>query len=243
MAEPKAKGTRKNADKRPIGQARKSLDGVPAPVRRFYELGQDVNAKIRDGSQSKADVAKAIKGGGGSVSRAMHASLFAERYTDNDLIRLGKMRTKKGDLLCENHLHHLAMVGDKTMRQKLIKNMRTNGWIAVQLEAEIKRRKGGPEHGGGPKLVRPGSIEEGLRQIEKHSRDWLKHYDGLWAKSEAGWLNVRDETEDADAMREQLATIMDRLRLLEEAASDLKARLATELKSRRAKREGQAGRR
>ena len=246
MAKPKAKGSGNNADKRPIGQARTPLDGVPASLREFYKLGHEVNARIRDGSQIKADVAKAIREGGGSVSRAKDASLFAARYTEDDLIRLGKVRTRDGKPLVENHLRHLAMVSDRKMRKALITAIGRHGWTAVELRDEIKRRKGPSTRKGGPKLVRPGSIVDGLRQVEKYTHDWLNHYDRLWTKSEAGWLTIPDDLGDADSLHEQLVAAMKHVGLLAEAAVDLKDRLATEakraLKLRRAKREGQAGR-
>jgi hypothetical protein len=203
-----------------------TVEGVPAALRAFYDLGLKVRrTRVKKGLSNKGAARLVAADKRVNLSDARQALSCVERISEAELVRLGRMHTRAGKPVAVNHLRRLAMVADRTARRALMAGIGRHGWTAEELAAEIRRRKGEGAGTGGRKLRRPGSLGEGLGQVDAHCRRWLAHHDGLWSGAEAGWLAVPGGVADAGALRDRVGAVRGGLRRLARAARALEDRL------------------
>src|SRR5262249_10347707 len=81
------------------------------------------------------------------------------------------------------------------------------GWSSRQLAEQVSREVGSRGATGGPNLKAPEDLSEALDQVAKHTEEWLKRYDGLWARDRS-WPPRRGFGD------EELSTLAGRLREL-----------------------------
>jgi hypothetical protein len=220
---------------RPAGVSPRQWGSLPEPLREFYGLGLRVQQKRARAGLSKNAAAAAVAAAAGcDPSKAKHALACAERVKPDDLIRLGGLRTKTGDPPSVNHLRRLAMVADGRHRRRLIAGLGRHGWTARELSEEIRRLKGGSGGAGGPRMAKPGSLAAGLDQVARHTRDWLRRHDVLWAPGRADWLAA--PAGGVEGLPERLAEVESLLTELATAALALGGRVrevAAEVRSGR----------
>lgn len=140
-------------------------------------------------------------------------------FDDDDLARLGPIRTKRGKtpvqlpLTC---LRTLALARTVHLKRRCIGAIRKDGWDEAMI-AMANARRGT----GGPTIKAPASLAEGLDQVEGRCREWLKR-DGAISCDGAGWLAAPGASVDGRRIRE----VAQAVRRVARAALDLEKRLA-----------------
>ncbi len=168
-------------------------------------------------------------------SMLYNAKLFAERYTEKQLVELVEARNKFGDALTWSHVVQLIRIPDPNQRNKLQQKAIDECLTYQELLKEIQKRKGGKSSRGGRPLAKPSSLDGYITQMDTMSTKWLKCYNEIWCGGDKpiNSLAAGIKEEDLNKDRfEQLRSIEDKMSSLsmasEHAARQLH-KLRTEL--------------
>ncbi len=122
-----------------------------------------------------------------------NAKLFAERYSENDLDELTKLRNNHGDSLTWSHVVQLIRVPDRDARLKLQQETVDNNWTYQELLKFVQDAKGGKTSKGGRPLAKPSDLSGVVTQIESMSSKWLRCNNEIWVDDNKGVAALADE--------------------------------------------------
>ena len=204
--------------------------GVDPGLWAYCLLGRRVAARMdRDKVGLKA--AAAAQGAADRVYRnkgmAFCAQAFnvATRLTGSDWARIGKARTREGNVLTRTHLQLLARADDRELIEALLEGQEREGWTSQELRDRARLLKGFlPDRRGGRPRRGPRSLEDGLAKVIRDAEGWLAGH-GPDAPGRAAWLGHPAEGGDAEALLDRLVEVKALLRKVSRTARELEGRL------------------
>lgn len=186
-------------------RARQMLDRL----RWYYDIGQRLEAKLRENSGESLNSFGESAGHGLSKSGMFKARHFARAYNKRDFETLCKMRNPRGLPLGWAHVVELVGIPNASMRSELQQQAADEGWSRAELAAAIQVRSRNRRLGSGRRVQRPRSAEEGLRRLARSSESWSRTIaalvDAVDGESVRNSKAARSELDGAIAALEQIA--------------------------------------
>lgn len=180
----------------------------------FYQPGRSVVERMSDrGEKREPAIREVEKETGVPYGRVKKASLFYERYSVEQLKRLGRIKSKTGEPLTASHLMHLAQFEAKEDQEEWISRLERKFLTATDLREAISQRADKPQEdkGAGRPLKEPEDLVERLRAVLSQTSEWLKHHDAHWAE-ESDWLAATDSVDpEASRLLDKVVAELDRL--------------------------------
>jgi hypothetical protein len=167
-----------------------------------------------------------------SKSRLYKDLVFAREYTGREVEQLEALG-------CSWKVVETAQrLPDKKARKRLLKEALESGWNVAELENAIQKTKNQTPHAGGRPMRVPGSVEQGLQQLQLLSGKWLKFFEVIWQQGDE---SVLKRLKDVPSSPELLRLVHDTRDLVQQvgtAAAEIDKALAAQERKAGQRRKG-----